>query len=129
MYILIKMMLQLELHCILRLPVYVFRSWKKLLDCANNMPYLLQSLSKLPTQSSLVCRKVQIMLVQILRHLPKMHCLRKLVKNIMRLLVFVPHFMMYVRISISKFLSNDYYQATIAFWVANLFAGSLSAVL
>lgn len=123
MYIFIKMVLQLELIACLDLTFISFRSCKKLPDFANKMLYLLQSLSNLRTQSSLVCRKVQIMLVQILCHLPKMHCLRKLVKNMMRLLVFVPHFMMYVRISLCEFFPNDYHQASITIWVDSLFAG------
>lgn len=57
--------------------------------------------------TSLVCRKVQIMLVRIPVHLPKMLCLRKLVKNMMRPLVFVPHFMMYVRVSFYEILPSN----------------------
>lgn len=44
----------------------------------------------------LACRKVQIMLVQILLHLLKMLCLRRLVKSMMKLRACVLHYMMYV---------------------------------
>jgi hypothetical protein len=57
----------------------------------------------------LAYRKVQIMLVKILPHLPKMRCLRKLVRSMMKLHVFALHFMMYEYSSLyMTLLLNDW---------------------